>query len=396
MSKVNQPAGRHFLQIPGPSNVPDSVLRAMADSVMDHRGPDFPAMTYKILFQLKPIFNTQDPIVIFPSSGTGAWEAALVNTLSPGDKILAFETGWFATLWKQMAEKLGLEVEWVPGDWRSGVDPQVVEEKLRDDTKKKIKAICVVHNETSTGTTSRLEEIRQAIDETEHPALFMVDTISSLACCEYKHDEWKVDVTISGSQKGLMLPPGLGFNAISQKALDASKSSSSRVYYWSWQEMIKNNEKGVFPYTPATNLLYGLKEALRLLHNEGLNNVFSRHARFGEAARQAVQGWGLEVFCKEKPQCSNVLTAICMPENHDADSVRKIIFNTFNMSLGAGLGQLKGRVLRIGHLGYFNELMLMGTLSGIEMGLKLANVPHQSGGAMRAMDFLVSSLAARP
>tara|TARA_B100000530_G_scaffold143420_1_gene89792 strand:- start:53 stop:1225 length:1173 start_codon:yes stop_codon:yes gene_type:complete len=388
MSKVNHPAGRHFLQIPGPSNVPDSVLRAMADSVMDHRGPDFPAMTHEILFQLKPIFNTQDPIVIFPSSGTGAWEAALVNTLSPGDKILAFETGWFATLWKQMAEKLGLEVEWVPGDWRSGVDPQVVEEKLRDDTKKKIKAICVVHNETSTGTTSRLEEIRQAIDETEHPALFMVDTISSLACCEYKHDEWKVDVTISGSQKGLMLPPGLGFNAISQKALDASKSSSSRVYYWSWQEMIKNNEKGVFPYTPATNLLYGLKEALRLLHNEGLKNVFSRHARLAKATRLAVEAWGLENVCLKPEEYSNSCTAVLMPEDFDADNLRKIILEKFNMSLGTGLGKGKGKVFRIGHLGDFNELTLAGTLSGVEMGLRLAEVPHNHGGINAALEFL--------
>ena len=388
MSKVNHPAGRHFLQIPGPSNVPDSVLRAMADSVMDHRGPDFPAMTHEILFQLKPIFNTQDPIVIFPSSGTGAWEAALVNTLSPGDKILAFETGWFATLWKQMAEKLGLEVEWVPGDWRSGVDPQVVEEKLRDDTKKKIKAICVVHNETSTGTTSRLEEIRQAIDETEHPALFMVDTISSLACCEYKHDEWKVDVTISGSQKGLMLPPGLGFNAISQKALGASKSSSSRVYYWSWQEMIKNNEKGVFPYTPATNLLYGLKEALRLLHNEGLKNVFSRHARLAKATRLAVEAWGLENVCLKPEEYSNSCTAVLMPEDFDADNLRKIILEKFNMSLGTGLGKGKGKVFRIGHLGDFNELTLAGTLSGVEMGLRLAEVPHNHGGINAALEFL--------
>ena len=388
MSKVNHPAGRHFLQIPGPSNVPDSVLRAMADSVMDHRGPDFPAMTHEILFQLKPIFNTQDPIVIFPSSGTGAWEAALVNTLSPGDKILAFETGWFATLWKQMAEKLGLEVEWVPGDWRSGVDPQVVEEKLRDDTKKKIKAICVVHNETSTGTTSRLEEIRQAIDETEHPALFMVDTISSLACCEYKHDEWKVDVTISGSQKGLMLPPGLGFNAISQKALDASKSSSSRVYYWSWQEMIKNNEKGVFPYTPATNLLYGLKEALRLLHNEGLKNVFFRHARLAKATRLAVEAWGLENVCLKPEEYSNSCTAVLMPEDFDADNLRKIILEKFNMSLGTGLGKGKGKVFRIGHLGDFNELTLAGTLSGVEMGLRLAEVPHNHGGINAALEFL--------
>ena len=388
MSKVNHPAGRHFLQIPGPSNVPDSVLRAMADAVIDHRGPDFPELTHGILMQLKPIFNTQDPIVIFPSSGTGAWEAALVNALSPGDKILAFETGWFATLWKQMAEKLGLEVEWVTGDWRSGVDPSVVKEKLSDDTKNSIKAVCVVHNETSTGTTSRVREIRQAIDETQHPALLMVDTISSLACCEYKHDEWKVDVTVSGSQKGLMLPPGLGFNAVSQKALDASKSSSSRVYYWSWQEMIKNNENGVFPYTPATNLLYGLKEALRLLHSEGLKNVFSRHARLAKATRIAVDAWGLENLCINPKEYSNSCTAVLMPEGFDSDHLRKIILEKFNMSLGTGLGKVKGKIFRIGHLGDFNELSLAGTLSGVEMGLRIAEVPHEKGGINAALEFL--------
>ena len=388
MSKVTRPAGRHFLQIPGPSNVPDSVLRAMSDAVIDHRGPDFPVLTHEILNQLKPIFNTQDPIVIFPSSGTGAWEAALVNALSPGDKILAFETGWFAILWRQMAEKLGLEVEWISGDWRSGVDPLVVEEKLRNDTKKLIKAVCVVHNETSTGTTSRVKEIRQAINETEHPALFMVDTISSLACCQYEHDEWEVDVTISGSQKGLMLPPGLGFNAISRKALDASKSLSSRVYYWSWQEMINNNENGFFPYTPATNLLYGLKEALRLLHSEGLKNVYRRHARLAKATRLAVEAWGLENLCLNPKEYSNSCTAVLMPNGFDADDLRKVILEKFNMSLGTGLGKVKGKIFRIGHLGDFNELSLAGTLSGVEMGLRLANVPYKKGGINAALEFL--------
>ena len=388
MSSNSHPAGRHFLQIPGPSNIPDSVLRAMSQAIVDHRGPGFPSLTHEILDQLRPIFNTQSHIIIYPSSGTGAWEAALVNTLSPGDKILAFETGWFATLWKQMAEKLGLVVDWVPGDWRSGVEPSIVEQKLREDKEKSIKAICVVHNETSSGTTSRVKEIREAIDNVQHPGLFMVDTISSLACCEYQHDEWGVDVTISGSQKGLMLPPGLGFNAISKKALDASKSSSSTKYYWSWQEMIENNEKGVFPYTPATNLLYGLKEALRLLHNEGLKNVYDRHGRLAKATRVAIDAWDLENLCRNPDEYSNSCTAVMMPEGFDADNLRKIILEKFNMSLGTGLGKVKGRIFRIGHLGDFNELTLIGTLGGVEMGLGLAGIPHSKGGINAAMEFL--------
>ena len=388
MSSTKQRAGRHFLQIPGPSNVPDSVLRAMSKAVVDHRGPEFPDLTFDVLNQLKSIFNTEAPIIIYPSSGTGAWEAALVNVLSPGDKILAFETGWFATLWKNMAEKLGIKVEWVEGDWRRGVDPAIVEDKLLADSEKEIKAVCVVHNETSTGSTSRISEIRKAIDNSNHPALFIVDAISSLGCVEYHHDEWAVDVTVSGSQKGLMLPPGLGFNAVSEKALVASKISSSRLCYWSWQEMAENNEQGVFPYTPATNLLFGLQEALRLLHGEGLENVYARHARFAQATRVALENWGLENLCIVPEEYSNCLTAVVMPDGHDADNLRKIILEKFNMSLGTGLGKMKNKIFRIGHLGDFNELTLAGTLTGVEMGLGIAGIPHKNGGINAAMEFL--------
>lgn len=391
MSSSKHRAGRHFLQIPGPSNVPDSILRAMSQAVVDHRGPDFPELTLGILEQLKPVFNTQSSIIIYSSSGTGAWEAALVNCLSPGDKVLAFETGWFATLWKGMAEKLGLEVEWVKGDWRRGVDPAIVEDALQSDGSHSIKAVCVVHNETSTGATSRIGEIRQAIDAANHPALYLVDTISSLACVDYRHDEWKVDVTVSGSQKGLMLPPGLGFNAVSEKALEASKTATSNVSYWSWQDMIDNNKNGVFPYTPATNMLYGLKEALRLLHAEGLENVYARHARLAEATRIAVEAWGLENLCVIPEEFSNSLTAVLMPEGHDADALRKTILENFDMSLGTGLGKVKGKIFRIGHLGDFNELMLTGTLGGVEMGLDIAGVPFSKGGINAAMNYLAQS-----
>tara|TARA_B100000029_G_scaffold234740_3_gene231960 strand:- start:2228 stop:3403 length:1176 start_codon:yes stop_codon:yes gene_type:complete len=391
MSSSKHRAGRHFLQIPGPSNVPDSILRAMSQAVVDHRGPDFPDLTLGILDQLKPIFNTSSPIIIYPSSGTGAWEAALVNCLSPGDKVLAFETGWFATLWKTMAEKLGMEVEWVEGDWRHGVDPAIVEDRLKLDGSHSIKAVCVVHNETSTGATSRIGEIRQAIDTANHPALYLVDTISSLACVDYRHDEWKVDVTVSGSQKGLMLPPGLGFNAVSEKALRAAKTVTSNVSYWSWQEMIENNKNGVFPYTPATNLLYGLKEALRLLQAEGLDNVYARHSRLANATRIAVEAWDLKNLCVVPEEFSNSLTAVVMPEGHDADALRKVILENFDMSLGTGLGKVKGKIFRIGHLGDFNELMLTGTLSGVEMGLEIAGVPFSKGGINAAMDFLAKN-----
>ena len=391
MSSSNVRAGRHFLQIPGPSNVPDSILRAMSKAVVDHRGPEFPELTLSILEQLKPIFNTQSPIIIYPSSGTGAWEAALVNCLSPGDKVLAFETGWFATLWKTMAEKLGIEVDWVNGDWRHGVDPTVVEEKLRADSNHSIKGVCVVHNETSTGITSRLNEIRQAIDAAGHPALYLVDTISSLACVDYRHDDWKVDVTVSGSQKGLMLPPGLGFNAVSEKALNTSKNVTSKVSYWSWQDMIQNNQNGVFPYTPATNMFYGLQEALRLLHAEGLENVYARHSRLAKATRKAVEAWGLENLCLVPEEFSNSLTAVLMPEGHDADQLRKLIIAKFDMSLGTGLGKVKSKIFRIGHLGDFNELMLVGTLGGVEMGLGIAGIPHNKGGVSAAMNFLTQT-----
>ena len=388
MSISKQRAGRHFLQIPGPSNVPDSVLRAMSKAVIDHRGPEFPDITFNVLNQLKDVFNTTAPIVIYPSSGTGAWEAALVNVLSPGDKILAFETGWFATLWKNMSQKLGFEVEWVEGDWRRGVDPSIVADKLAADSKKEIKAVCVVHSETSSGTISRISKIREAIDSTNHPALFMVDAISSLGCVEYQHDKWAVDVTISGSQKGLMLPPGLGLNAVSEKALEASKAASSRVSYWSWKEMIDNNQQGVFPYTPATNLLYGLEEALKLLHGEGLSNVYARHSRLAKATRIAVESWGLENLCVVPEEFSDCLTAVVMPEGHNADNLRKIILEKFNMSLGTGLGKMKSAIFRIGHIGDFNELTLAGTLSGVEMGLGIAGVPHNKGGINAAMEFL--------
>ena len=314
-----------------------------------------------------------------------------MNCLSPGDKVLAFETGWFATLWKTMAEKLGMEVEWVEGDWRHGVDPAIVEDRLKLDGSHSIKAVCVVHNETSTGATSRISEIRQAIDTANHPALYLVDTISSLACVDYRHDEWKVDVTVSGSQKGLMLPPGLSFNAVSEKALTAAKTATSNVSYWSWQEMIENYKNGVFPYTPATNLLYGLKEALRLLQAEGLDNVYARHSRLANATRIAVEAWDLKNLCVVPEEFSNSLTAVVMPEGHDADALRKVILENFDMSLGTGLGKVKGKIFRIGHLGDFNELMLTGTLSGVEMGLEIAGVPFSKGGINAAMDFLAKN-----
>lgn len=381
-------SGKHFLQIPGPTNVPDRVLRAMARPTIDHRGLEFANLTKEIIGRLKQIFRTSGTVVIYPSSGTGAWEAALVNTLSPGDKVLMFETGYFATLWYNMAVKLGLEVDFVPGDWRHGVDPDIVEKKLSKDRGHKVKAIAIVHNETSTGVTSRVAEIRKAIDRVGHPALFMVDTISSLASIDYRHDEWGVDVTIGCSQKGLMLPPGLGLNAISEKALKASKSAKLPKSYWDWEAMINENEKGFFPYTPATNLLYGLRESLQMLLEEGLDNVFSRHRRLAEATRRAVRAWGFEILCLNPEEYSNSLTAVLMPDGLNADELRQLILENFNMSLGTGLGKLKGKVFRIGHLGDFNDLMLAGTLSGIEMGLTLAKIPFSKGGVTEALDYL--------
>ncbi|MCG5216424.1 aminotransferase class V-fold PLP-dependent enzyme [Streptosporangium sp. KLBMP 9127] len=380
--------GRHFLQIPGPTNVPDSVLRAMSAQTIDHRGPEFAELGRAVLDGVKPVFGTQGPVVIYPASGTGAWEAALVNTLSPGDRVLCFETGHFASLWQEMATGLGLEVDFVPGDWRHGVSPEVVAERLGQDAGHTIKAVCVVHNETSTGVTSRVAEVRAAIDAAAHPALLLVDTISSLGSIDYRHDEWGVDVTVAGSQKGLMLPPGLSFNAISEKALNASRSARLPKSFWNWQPILAANERGYFPYTPATNLLYGLREALRLLNAEGLDAVFARHIRHAEATRAAVNGWGLEVLCADEREYSSSLTAIMVPEGHDADKIRAIILDRFDMSLGAGLGKLSGRVFRIGHLGSFNDLMLAGTLAGVQMGLTLAGVRIDPTGLNAALDRL--------
>jgi len=388
----SHPSGRHFLQIPGPTNVPDRVLRAMDQPTIDHRGPEFAQLTLEILEGLKPIFQAAGPIIIFPASGTGAWEAALVNTLSAGDRVLMFETGHFATLWRAMAEKLGLIVDFVHGDWRSGVDPAVVEAKLAEDrAAQSYKAVLVVHNETSTGVTSRISAIRQAIDRTGHPALFMVDTISSLASLDYRHDEWGVDVTVAGSQKGLMLPPGISFNAVSDKALAASKHAKLPRAYWRWDETIAMNKQGYFPSTPATNLLYGLHEAIAMLREEGLPAVFARHQRHAEATRRAVRAWGLEILCRDPAEYSGSLTAVMMPEGHDADAFRRDVLARFDMSLGTGLGCLAGRVFRVGHLGFFNDLMLCGTLCGVEMGLALRNVPHEQNGVGAALAFLQES-----
>ena len=381
-------SGRHFLQIPGPTNVPDRVLRAIDFPTMDHRGPDFAALGNEVLEGMKGIFKTRADVIIYPASGTGAWEAALVNTLSAGDRVLMAETGQFAALWQKLATRLGLVVDFIPGDWRHGVDPALVEQKLAADTAHAIKAVCVVHNETSTGVTSRIALVRKAIDRAGHPALLMVDTISSLASIDYRHDEWGVDVTVAGSQKGLMLPPGLSFNAVSAKAMAASKTAKLPRSYWSWDEMLGPNKSGYFPYTPATNLLYGLREALRMLAEEGLDNVFARHARHAEATRRAVRAWGLEVLCLNPEEYSGALTAVLLPAGHDADKVRQVILERFDMSLGTGLGRLQGKVFRIGHLGDFNDLTLAGTLCGVEMGLQLAGVPIKAAGVQAALDYL--------
>jgi alanine-glyoxylate transaminase/serine-glyoxylate transaminase/serine-pyruvate transaminase len=382
------PSGRHFLQIPGPTNVPDRVLRAMSRPTIDHRGPEFARLSLGVLEGLKRIFQTSGPVVIYPSSGTGAWEAALVNTLSPGDRVLMFETGHFATLWHNMAVALGLEVDFVPTDWRHGVDPSVVERKLVEDKRHQIKSVMAVHNETSTGVTSRIPEIRAAIDRANHPALLMVDTISSLASIDYRHEQWGVDVTVGCSQKGLMLPPGLGLNAISDKALAASKSAKLPGSYWDWEAMLTANKVGFYPYTPATNLLYGLQEAIHMLEEEGLPQVFARHDRHAEAARRAVQAWGLEVLCADPQEYSSSLTAVMMPEGYDAGALLDLILEKFDMCLGIGLGKVKGKIFRIGHLGHFNDLMLAGTLSGIELGLSLAGIPFAKGGAAAALEYL--------
>jgi alanine-glyoxylate transaminase/serine-glyoxylate transaminase/serine-pyruvate transaminase len=388
---MTRPSGRHFLQIPGPTNVPDRVLRAIDNPTMDHRGPEFGRLGREVLTEVRKIFKTRNPVIIYPASGTGAWEAALVNTLSPGDRVLMCETGHFATLWHKMATRLGLQTEFIPTDWRHGADPDAIESRLKDDRGHEIKAVCVVHNETSTGVASRIGEVRKAIDRAGHPALYLVDTISSLASIDFRMDEWGVDVTVAGSQKGLMLPPGLSFNAVSDKALAAAKNSRLPKSFWGWEEMLAANQSGYFPYTPATNLLYGLREAIAMLLEEGLENVFARHARHGEATRRAVGAWGLEVLCLNPAEYSGSLTAVLLPEGHNADELRRVILESFDMSLGNGLGKLAGKVFRIGHLGSFNDLMLAGTLAGVEMGLARAGVPHRKGGVQEALDFLARS-----
>ncbi len=382
------PAGRHFLQIPGPTNVPDRVLRAMGRPTIDHRGPEFQVLGKEVLEGIKRVFKTQHPVIIYPASGTGAWEAALVNTLSPKDKVLMVETGHFATLWQKMAKKLSLDVEFIPGDWRHGADHQAIEQRLAADKGHAIKAVCVVHNETSTGVATRIPLVRKAIDNAKHPALLMVDTISSLGSIDYRHDEWGVDVTVGGSQKGLMLPPGLSFNATSPRALEAGKSAGLARSFWDWTEMLGPNASGFFPYTPATNLLYGLREAIHMLEEEGLAHVFARHDRHAEATRRAVRAWGLEILAQDPAEYSSSLTAVMMPAGHDADRLRGVVLRSFDMSLGQGLSKLSGKIFRIGHLGDFNDLALMGTLAGVEMGLELAGVPHKKGGVLAAMEHL--------
>ncbi|WP_433701121.1 pyridoxal-phosphate-dependent aminotransferase family protein [Nocardiopsis sp. CA-288880] len=385
---MDDATGRHFLQIPGPSNVPDEVLRAMSAPTVDHRGPGFSDLMSGLLRDLPPVFGTTGPVIVYPSSGTGAWEAALVNTLSPGDRVLCSETGHFSTLWSEMADRLGLDAEVLPGDWRRGADPDRIAEILAADTGHRIKAVCVVHNETSTGVVSRIPDVRRAIDAAGHPALLLVDTISSLGSVDYRHDEWGVDVTVSCSQKGLMLPPGLAFNAVGPKALEASRTARTARSYWDWAPMLEANARGFTPYTPATNLLYGLREALRILNAEGLSAVFARHDRYGRAVRAAVRAWGLEVLCADEREYSGVLTGVLVPEGHDADHVRKVILDRYDMSLGAGLGRLAGRVFRIGHLGHTNDLTIAGALAGVQMGLGHAGITPAGDGLAAALKLL--------
>ncbi len=393
----SHPSGRHFLQIPGPTNVPDRVLRAMDHPTIDHRGPEFQKLSKKVLSNIKQIFQTQCPVIIYPASGTGAWEAALVNTLSRGDRVLMYETGHFATLWKKMAEKLSLNVEFIGDDWHRGIDSAKIEARLTEDKAHSIKAVCVVHNETSTGVTSNILEVRRAIDKSRHPALLFVDTISSLASIDYRHDEWGVDVSVGCSQKGLMLPPGIALNAISEKAIAASKYANLQRSFWSWDEILEANKNGFWPYTPPTNLLYGLAESCDMLLEEGLENVFNRHQRHAEATRRAVWAWGMQLMCQNPAEYSHSLTAVVMPKDntgqyYDADKLRRIILRNFNMSLGTGLNKLSGWVFRIGHLGDLNDLTLVGTLAGVEMGFELAGVPYQKGGAQEAMSYLSATI----
>jgi alanine-glyoxylate transaminase / serine-glyoxylate transaminase / serine-pyruvate transaminase len=384
-------AGRHYLQIPGPTPVPDRILRAIDKPTIDHRGPEFQRLGRRVLDGLKTVFKCAGPVIIYPASGTGAWEAALVNTLSPGDRVLMYETGHFATLWKNMALRFGLNAEFIASDWRAGADPAAIEARLKDDKARTIAAVCVVHNETSTGCVSHIDEVRKAIDRAGHPALLMADTISSLASIDYRHDAWGVDVTVGGSQKGLMLPPGLSFNALGEKALAAAKNAKLPRSYWSWDEMLANNKNGFFPYTPATNLLYGLAESIDMLHEEGLENVFARHDRHAEATRRAVRAWGLEVWCRELRDYSSSLTGVLVPAGHDADSLRNIALEHFDVSLGTGLTKIAGKVFRIGHLGDTNDLTIIAALAGVEMALELAGIPHRKGGVAAAMEYLVSA-----
>ena len=396
---MSHASGRHFLQIPGPTNVPERVLRAMAAPTIDHRGPAFRGLTREVLAGMAAVVRTRAPVVLFPASGTGAWEAALVNTLSPGDRVLMVETGHFATLWKGIAARLGLDPIFLPGDWRRGVDAAQVEARLAEDAGRTVKAVCVVHNETSTGVTSDVAAVRRALDAARHPALLMVDTISSLASIDYRHDDWGVDVTVGASQKGLMLPPGLGFNAVGERALAARAAARLPRAYWDWRPVLAANEKGFFPYTPATNLLFGLREALRMLQAEGLDAVFARHGRHAEATRRAARAWGLELLCVNPSEYSSSLTAVLVPEGHDAGRLLDVILDRFDMALGVGLGVLAGKVFRIGHLGDFNDLSLIGTLAGVEMGLALAGVPHRPGGVGAALTHLAEcarSAAAEP
>lgn len=388
MSNERRRAGRHFLQIPGPSPTPDRILRAMDYPTIDHRGPEFQKLGKRVLAKLSGVFKTSGHVFIYPASGTGAWEAALANLFAPGDAILMYEAGQFAASWRNMAARLGLAPEFIGGDWRSGVDADAIETRLREDAGHKLKAVCVVHNETSTGVTSRIAEVRRAIDAAGHPALLLVDTVSGLGCADYRQDEWGVDVGIAASQKGLMLPPGMGFNAVSDKALAASKAAARPKLFWSWEEMIPHNANGYFPYTPATNLLYGLDVALDMLNEEGLDNVFARHQRHAAATRRAVAAWGLETVCRDETLHSPVLTGVLLPEGHNADRFRQIALDTFDISLGIGLGKLAGKAFRIGHLGDINDLTLIGALAGVEMALALARVPHRSGGVSSAMDYL--------
>ena len=388
---TSRAAGRHFLHIPGPTPLPDRVLRAMDNAIIDHRGPEFAKLTKRVLDGIKSIFKTAKPVIIYTATGTGAWEAALVNTLSPGDRVLMVETGQFAVLWKNMAVKLGLKPEFIETDWRIGADPKAIEEHLKKDKAHEIKAVCVLHNETSTGCLSPIHEIRKTIDAIGHPALFMVDTISSLASTDYRHDEWGVDVTIGGAQKGLMMPPGMSFNAVSDKALAASKTSKLTKAFWSWEDMLNMNKQGFFPYTPATNMLYGLDVAIDMLHEEGLDNVFARHHRFAEATRRAVRAWGLEILCRDPKYYSPTITAVLLPDGHDADAFRTLALDTFNISYGMSFGKYAGRMFRIGHLGDINDLTLLGALAGTEMALSLAGIPHKKGGVQAAMDYLTQA-----